>query len=473
MKFRFQRPPGLRQQLLLWILLPLIVVFIGSFLFDYRLAQETANTAYDHSLNNAALDIAAYIQTTGLEPELHLTPEAEIMLRTDVMDNIFFAIRDTNTNLLAGDADLPVYPESFHEQPVFIDAIYQGEKVRATTRHVIINNNKITITVAETTRERDYASNRILAAIFIPNLLIIAATLLVIYFGVRRGLAPLTHVENQIASRSPHDLRALDIENAPREIQPMLIRLNQLFDSLRIAAAAQQRFLADAAHQLRTPLAGLQTQIELVATEGKYVRNDERLARIEESVERIAHLVTQLLIYAQTEPSASANQIFQPVALHDLAESSASTFIDRALAKNIDLGFEIRPAVTEGIAWMLREALGNLIDNALRYCPAGSTITVRSGICSNHPYLTVEDNGPGISVEERDRVFERFYRIPGSIGGGCGLGLPIVQEITQLHAATISFSEPCDGGLIAMLTFPENPAENTWPDLDSHDQEAT
>lgn len=154
-----------------------------------------------------------------------------------------------------------------------------------------------------------------------------------IYFGVRRGLAPLVHIENQIASRSPHDLRALDIEHAPREIRPMLARLNELFESLRLAAAAQQRFLADAAHQLRTPLAGLQTQIELVAIEGKYLRNEERLARIEESVERIAHLVTQLLIYAQTEPAASANQIFQPVALHELAESSASTFIDRALLK--------------------------------------------------------------------------------------------------------------------------------------------
>ncbi|WP_276678932.1 sensor histidine kinase, partial [Nitrosomonas europaea] len=283
----------------------------------------------------------------------------------------------------------------------------------------------------------------------------------VIYFGVRRGLAPLVHVENQIASRSPRDLRALDIGHAPREIRPMLTRLNELFESLRTAAAAQQRFLADAAHQLRTPLAGLQTQIELVAAEGKYVRNDERLARIEEAAERIAHLVTQLLIYAQTEPAASANQTFHPVALHELAESAASTFIDRALAKDIDLGFEIQPAVAEGIAWMLREALGNLIDNALRYCPAGSTITVRSGVHSSRPCLAVEDNGPGIPPEEHKKVFERFYRIPGSISGGCGLGLPIVQEIAHLHAATITFSRPANSGLTVTLTFPENHRENT------------
>lgn len=454
-------PLGLRQRLLLWILLPLIAVFIGSILFDYRLAQETADTAYDHSLNNAALDIAAYIQTVGLKPELRLTPEAEAMLRHDAVDKIFFAVRDSNKQLLIGDAHLPAYLGAIHKRPVFIDDVYQGEKIRATTQHITIDGNEITITVAETMRERDHASNRILAATIIPNLIIIAATLLVIYFGVRRGLAPLVHVENQIASRSPRDLRALDIGHAPREVRPMLTRLNELFESLRTAAAAQQRFLADAAHQLRTPLAGLQTQIELVAAEGKYVRNDERLARIEEAAERIAHLVTQLLIYAQTEPAASANQIFHPVALHELAESSASTFIDRALAKDIDLGFEIQPAVAEGIAWMLREALGNLIDNALRYCPAGSTITVRSGVHSGRPYLAVEDNGPGIPPEEHKKVFERFYRIPGSISGGCGLGLPIVQEIAHLHAATITFSKPAKGGLTVTLTFPENPTENT------------
>ncbi|MCC6916976.1 sensor histidine kinase [Nitrosomonas sp.] len=456
MKPDLPRSLGLRQRLLLWILLPLIAVFIGSILFDYRLAQETANTAYDHSLNNAALDIAAYIRTVGLNPELRLTPEAEAMLRSDAMDKIFFAVYNSDHQLLAGDADLPIYPGSLHEPPTFSDDFYRDEKVRATTRRIAVHGNEIIITVAETMRERDQASNHILVAISVPNLMIIAATLLVIYFGVRRGLAPLVHVENQIASRSPRDLRALDIEHAPREIRPMLTRLNELFDSLRLASAAQQRFLADAAHQLRTPLAGLQTQIELVAAEGKYLRNEERLARIEESVERIAHLVTQLLIYAQTEPAASANQIFQPVALHELAESAASTFIDRALTKDIDLGFEIEPATTDGIAWMLREALGNLIDNALRYCPAGSTITVCSGIRSGHPYLAVEDNGPGIPVEEHGKVFERFYRIPGSASGGCGLGLSIVQEITQLHAATIIFSEPEGGGLTVTLTFPEN-----------------
>ncbi|KXK40475.1 sensor histidine kinase N-terminal domain-containing protein, partial [Nitrosomonas europaea] len=189
MKSGFSHPLGLRQRLLLWILLPLIAVFIGSILFDYRLAQETADTAYDHSLNNAALDIAAYIQTVGLSPKLRLTPEAEAMLRHDAVDKIFFAVRDSNKQLLIGDAQLPAYPGAIHKRPVFIDDVYQGEKIRATTQLIMVDANEITITVAETMREREHASNRILAATIIPNLIIIAATLLVIYFGVRRGLA--------------------------------------------------------------------------------------------------------------------------------------------------------------------------------------------------------------------------------------------------------------------------------------------
>lgn len=191
MKSGHSHPPGLRQRLLLWILLPLIVVFTGSILFDYRLAQETANTAYDHSLNDAALDITAYVQTTGLNPELRLTPEAEAMLRSDAMDKIFFAIHGADQQLLAGDADLPIYPGSLHERPTFVDDIYRDEEIRATTHRIVINGDEITITVAETMRERNHASHRILAAIAFPNLMIIVATLLVIYFGVRRGLAPL------------------------------------------------------------------------------------------------------------------------------------------------------------------------------------------------------------------------------------------------------------------------------------------
>lgn len=453
MKIGRSRALTLKQWLLLWILVPLTGVSITSVVFDYRLTWDATRSAYDRSLTDAAQDIAAYVHTAGLKQNLHLPPETEAMLRADAVNKIYFAIRNADGKLLAGDTDLPAYTDTTAEASVFADDVYQREKIRAVTHRTHVEDEVIFITVAETLKERNHASRRILAAIIVPNLMIILATLLVVYFGIRRGLAPLVKIENEIASRSPRDLRPLEIEHAPHEIRLVLSRLNDLFSSLRQAVAAQQRFLADAAHQLRTPLAGLQTQIELVAAEGKYLRNEERLARIEEATERIAHLVTQLLVYAQTEPAASASQVFQPVDLHELVEQSASTFIDRALAKDIDLGFEIAPAVTTGIAWMLRDALANLIDNALRYSSAGSTITVRSGVCAGQPFLSVEDNGPGIPVAEQEKVFERFYRIPGVMADGCGLGLPIVQEIAQLHGASIRFSEPTNGGLNVTLIF--------------------
>jgi two-component system sensor histidine kinase TctE len=310
------------------------------------------------------------------------------------------------------------------------------------------------VTVAETRTKRDHASRRILTAMVLPNLIVIAATFVAVYLGVRKGLAPLAEVERQIAERSPRDLREIDIGPSPREVRPMLARLNELFGLLRAASEAQQRFLADAAHQLRTPLAGLQTQIELATWEGRFRSDAERLARIEDATARIGHLVDQLLIYARADPAAAATQVFVPVSLAALAEQAASSFLDRALEKKIDLGFDITAATVEGIPWMLREALANVIDNALRYTPADGVVTVRSGMRGGSAVLAVEDNGPGIPAAERGRIFERFYRSPGSEGPGCGLGLAIVREIVELHRGRVELADAAFGGVCITLAFP-------------------
>lgn len=449
------RPPtGLRERLLLWLLAPLAAILAASIVFDYRLARETADAAYDHSLADATLDIASHIKASGQSAQLVLSAEAEEMLRSDATERIYFAVRNPRGELLAGDADLPALAASDSDRPRFVDARYHGSPIRLAILAVRSAGDRLIVTVAETMKKRDRASRRILAAMVVPNLSLMVATVLVIYFGVRRGLAPLDDIEREIARRSPRDLQPLAVDAAPREVQPMLARLNLLFELLREAAAAQQRFLADAAHQLRTPLAGLQTQIELVAAEGQFSEHGDRLARINEATDRINHLVTQLLTFARAEPSTTATQSFQEVPLHDLVEESASIFIDRALARNIDLGFDIAPAHCEGIRWMLREALGNLIDNALRYTPAGGSVTVSSGVRGGRPFLAVEDNGPGIPETERGRVCDRFYRIPGASGDGCGLGLAIVREIAQLHSGELELAEADGGGLRIALSFP-------------------
>jgi two-component system, OmpR family, sensor histidine kinase TctE len=444
---------SLRQRLLLTILTPLMVVLTISVLFDYRLAKGTADVAFDQGLADAALDIASHIKAGDSKLSVELSAEAEALLRSDASDKIYFAVRDGAGRLLAGDADLPVLPLASADERDFRDSRFRGDPVRAVVQRTDAPLREITVTVAETRTKRDHASRRILTAMIMPNLIVILATFAAVYLGVRKGLAPLAEVEREIAKRSPRDLRRIAAEATPREVRPMLARLNELFGLLRSASEAQQRFLADAAHQLRTPLAGLQTQIELATLEGRFASDPERRARIEDATGRIGHLVDQLLTHARADPAAAAAQSFAAVSLDALVEKAASSFLDSALAKNIDLGFEIEAAGVEGIAWMLREALANMIDNALRYTPADGVVTVRSGMRGGCGFLEVEDNGPGIAQAERVRVFERFYRVPGSAGPGCGLGLAIVREIVELHQGRIELADVAGGGLRMTLMF--------------------
>jgi two-component system sensor histidine kinase TctE len=448
---------SLRSRLLLAIIAPLCVVFAVSAIFDYRLARETADSAFDHSLADVALDLASHIRTTEERLSVALSAEAEEILRSDASDIVYFAVRDKAGRLLAGDEALPSHGAfavtRMDNQMAFADRELHGKPIRIAIHQTPSAHGPVTIMVAETVNKREHSSRRILVAMVLPSLAVILATLLAVYFGVRRGLAPLEIVESEIASRSPRDLHAIDDTLTPQEIRPLLSRLNDLFALLREAAASQQRFLADAAHQLRTPLTGLQTQIDLSTNEGRFSSDPERLLRINEATERIGHLIGQLLTYARAESTAYLSQSFEPVALNDLVEQAASIFLDEALAKKIDLGFEAGQATVSGIPWMLREALANLIDNALCYTPSGGTVTVSSCRSNGECALTVEDNGPGIPAAERDRVFERFYRVQGVTGDGCGLGLAIVKEIAGLHDAVIRLEEPPGGGLRFSLVF--------------------
>lgn len=449
---------SLRSRLLLAIIVPLCVVFAVSAAFDYRLARKTADSAFDHSLADVAQDLASHIRTSDESLSVTLTAEAEEILRSDASDIVYFSVRDKLGRLLAGDEDLPPHEAlavtRVDRQISFADSRLHGKPIRVAMHQTASSHGPVTIMVAETVNKRELSSGRILTAMIVPSLAVILATLLAVYFGVRRGLAPLEIVENEIASRSPRDLRAIDDALTPQEIRPLLARLNDLFSLLRETAASQQRFLADAAHQLRTPLTGLQTQIDLATGEGRFTSDPERLLRINQATERIGHLIGQLLTYARTEPATCLSQSFEPVALHDLVEQSASIFLDQALGKEIDLGFEAGPATVAGIPWMLREALANLIDNALRYTPRGGIVTVSSCRREGECALTVEDNGPGIPPDERQQVFERFYRINGSAGDGCGLGLAIVKEIAALHGAEIRLEDRAGGGLRFSLVFP-------------------
>lgn len=446
---------GLRRRLLIALLIPLILILVASSMFDYRLAKQTANAAHDQGLADSIFDLESHIRKQHNPAFLDLTEETEAMLRSNAPDMLYFSIRDADGRVLAGDSNLPGFAMPTDDEVAFSDGAHLGNAVRIAVHRLKLPAGEIYIVVMETTEKRILSSQRILTAMVLPNLAVIFATLLAVFLGVRQGLLPLRAVELEIAARSVNDLREIELAGTPSEIHPMLRRLNELFALLRESVEIQQRFIADAAHQLRTPLAGLQMQLDLAAGEGAFSNNSERLGHIEEATARIGHLLAQLLAYARAETSNAITASFEAVALDQLVEKSASTFLDAALVKDIDLGFEIAPATVQGLSWMLQEALGNLIDNAIRYTPQGGIITVRCGEADGQAFVEVEDSGPGISEEHLRQVFERFYRIPGSPGNGCGLGLPIVSEIAQLHGTTVELTGSKAGGLLARLQFRE------------------
>jgi two-component system sensor histidine kinase TctE len=272
------------------------------------------------------------------------------------------------------------------------------------------------------------------------------------------GLRPLIALRAQIDSRSAQDLAPLDETRVPGEVQPLTRALNRLFATVRANAQGQQQFLANAAHQLRTPLAGLQTQLELLRHDTDAAAVRDRLIGLLEGTRRLSHTANQLLALARAEPTATAAADFGDVDLRKLAEEAVAKHFDRALRQHIDLGVEAFRAHVRGSAWLLREMLANLVDNALAYTPAEGRVTVRCGVdtgAPQHSFIEVEDDGPGIAADQRPRVTERFYRPHGTLGDGCGLGLAIVDEIARGHRAVLHIGSGAnDRGTRVRVTFP-------------------
>ncbi len=430
-------PPGtLRRRLLTLLGLPMVALLFLSIAVDYHIAYKPAADAYDHALSDDAVALSGRIRYLDTRLQVDFPAAAEAVLRTDRSDEEFLSIYGPNDELLAGDADLHPDPPTMGKNPALSDGQFRGMKVRKSTYRLETAGGLVSVTVAETTHKREKAGSKILAAMLLPNILLIIGTLALVYIGVRRGLSPLTDLSKEISQRTPHDLSPLPQRDVPAEAQPLVQAMDGLIDDLRSASAAQQAFLANAAHQLKTPLAGLQAQLELHVQElpAEYT---QRARRLLEGTQRLGHLAHQLLALARSGQDANLVQEKRPVDLSRLLESCASGWFDQAMQRHIDLGFEANPAVVLGSEWMLREMLSNLIDNAMRYTQDGGTITVRSGLAHDHPFIEVEDNGPGIPADQQNRIFERFYRINGTIPEGSGLGLAIVKEVADRHAAVV------------------------------------
>ncbi|MGF6635931.1 signal transduction histidine kinase [Paraburkholderia sp. MM6662-R1] len=298
--------------------------------------------------------------------------------------------------------------------------------------------------VAETLDKRSQLANDIIKGVILPQFVILPLAILLVWFGLSRGLEPLHALQAHIRARRPDDLSPLEARRAPPEIEPLVTSFNDLLTRLEQNMELQKRFIADAAHQMKTPLAGLRTQAELALRQNASAEVRRSLEQIATSSEQAARLVTQLLALARAENRRSG-QIFTPLELGELARSAVREWVQAALAKQMDIGYEApdEPVEVAGNPVMLREMLSNLIDNAIRYTPAGGRITVR--VRHDAParlvHLEVEDTGLGIPASERSRVVERFYRILGREGDGSGLGLAIVREIAAMHGGELAIDD--------------------------------
>jgi len=461
---------SLREQLLVRLLTPVVLVTVISSVISYYYAFNYSTLAYDYSLYDSALDIGRQAHVNNGQLRVDLPRAALDMLESDKHDNIYYRVNDSQGRFVAGHYGLPLPKSvSVSGKPVYYDDTYHENPIRATALSVPVlgmpaDQDHIVVVVAETLNKRHTLASEILLGMLLPELLLVGLIGLLIWHGVARGLRPLVDLQAEIANRSHRDLSPLPVQNAPGEVRALVGSMNLLLSRLSDALAAQQRFIADAAHQLRTPLAGLRTQTELALRQNDAEQVRRTLRQIDTATTRTTHMVNQLLALARAEPGANRLYTPQSLDLGTLARLTTMEWVPRALERNIDLGFESRtmPAMIEGDPILLKELLGNLLDNAIRYTPAGGQVTVEVTTTAEASVLSVEDDGPGIPAKERERVFERFHRLLGNGADGCGLGLAIVREIALGHGATIELTEGAGGkGTRITVQFPSHSGKPT------------
>ncbi len=446
---------SIRRLLLGWLVAPVAIVLIASGVAGYGTALTIASEAYDRGLLDPALALAERLSAADGPVALDLPAVASEMLRVDATDRVYFAV-SARGELLGGQAELPappVLPEP--GAPVFYDGTVGSDPVRVAAILVPFAEGPVLVQVAETLVKRHRLVRQLLVTNAALEIAFFGVALAVVWIGVTRGLAPLEALRAQLAARSPRDLRPVAEARAPAEVRPLVQELNRMLGRLAESIEAQQQFVADAAHQLRTPLAALQAQVEAARREGLPPELASTVERVSAATGRAAHLARQLLTLAAIAPPAERPFAAERADLASVAQNGVNDWLARADGKEVDLGFELEAAPVEGEPQLLDELAANLLENALNYTPAGGEVTVRTGRRDGRSFLEVEDSGPGIPVAERERVFERFHRVRGTPGEGTGLGLAIVREIAHRHRANVDIRTPPSGtGTVVAVSFP-------------------
>ncbi len=456
-------------EILDWMLAPLLLVWPISIAATHHIADDIANQPYDQALADNVVTIARQLKITPDGVSVHLPANTHAALTEDNdVDRRFRQVAVAGGDFIAGDAEVPALPVGESRQlgnVQFRDDWIMGERVRIAYRLMPSQGDArpVLVQVAETRKQRNALSSRIISGVLLPQFAIIPLAVILVWLGLTRGLAPLTRLQSRIRERRPDDLSPIELRTVPEELRPMVGAFNDMMARLHDNLDAQQRFIAAAAHQLKTPLTGLKTQVELALQENDFVHLRDYLQRIAAGVNRASHMTYQLLQLARAEASHEKPRALEPVDLDALVREVMTHCVSRALARNIDLGFEKAEAEVKiiGVPLLLREMIDNLVDNAIKYTPLGGRVTVRLR-ASFDPVLEVEDTGIGISSEDRQRIFDRFFRALGTDAEGSGLGLAIVREIADLHQASIEvLDNPAGHGTLIRLVFVRSTAEHS------------
>lgn len=465
---------GLQRRLLVLLLVPLCLLALLNMWFDYRSADNAA-LQQDRVLQRytplLADSVVAHALEAGDPPVILLAPPVEEFLRNRPGQSAY-AIVDLDGQLLAGDAWVAGEPPRTRE-PVFLSAEQGGLIYRIVAQRVQTVAGEVVVYLADGSDVRQQWVRSLWLRVLAPNLILTLLAAFAIRWAVTRALRPLIQLKQAVENRSPSDLSPIDTQFSPEEVRPLVLSLNRLFDLVRAQVESQRRFVADAAHQLRMPLAGLQAQVEAWAQVANARRRTdhpadtprnpddaitlrvEQINRLRNATRRTSQLANQLLALSRADARSVQPQPPQHVDLQNLCETVLQAHLDAATTKGMDLGLEAQPAHVMGHEWLLRELLGNLVDNALKYTPPGGTVTLRCGSADGAAFLEVEDDGPGIEEAERPRVLERFYRSPGAQGEGSGLGLAIADEIARVHQGRLELLSGARGrGLRVRLTLP-------------------
>jgi two-component system sensor histidine kinase TctE len=484
--------PSLHRQLFIWLLMPQVVLWLAAALFTYKLAEHYTNAAIDASLSQTSRTLARQVKPLDNGLFIDFPRAARDILEADPSDRVLYTVSMPPGQFILGNRNLPALPpgaKPVYGEPYFYDGTLAaadadaaasdednhanavGKKsagkssaVRLRVAALLLRfgttdspGQSMLVQVARSSTNREALAGQILLDTVLPLSALMALMTVIVWGGVRTGLKPLALLQRQVEGRAANDLTPIKIDAAPPEVRSLALAMNSLLVEVNHNVVAQKRFISDAAHQLRTPLAGLKSQTELALLDAKDPDLRARLQLVHSSATRSAHLVNQLLSLARAEPESASQQARQKFDLPQMAREITTEMVPRALAAGVDLGYE-SPDQTlskpvRGFESLLREALVNLIDNAIRYAGPGASVTVRVYAQASQILLEVEDDGPGLPASELEHVFERFVRATHD-GTGCGLGLAIVREIVERHAGRVQLLPVQPHGTLARVELP-------------------